>query len=158
MDHSVGKFTVPELLVACLEKQLVDKKAMKTKLGIRYSDNDFNNTIRGFLRTFHDGIMWNHRDIIDKLTKPRIVALFNSLVPGLYLLYQHGYRDIRRESDPPRIKITEENVFLDEEVDEYLTWLKEEKMGNCEFHYYDYHGTLMSKMTGQVLEPIIIGV
>jgi len=131
---------------------------MKYKLGIRFSDNDFHNTIVGFLRVFHDGIMWNHLDVADELTKPRIVALFNNLAPSLYILYQNWYRDVGYEFDPSYIQITDEHVFIDDEVNKYLLYLKESRCGNGEFHYYDYEGTLNSEMTGQRLEPVIVTV
>lgn len=156
MDHSLGKFTEPKLVVACQEKKHVDKKVMEKKLGIRFSDNDFYNTLHGFFQTFHDGITWNRHDLAGKLTKARIVDLYNSLIPGIYLLFQNGYRDIGHEFDPTYLKITELNVYLDEEVDDYVEELRDTQCGNSEFQYYDYHGTLMAKMTGQVLEPIIV--
>jgi hypothetical protein len=56
------------------------------------------------------------------------------------------------------IKIEEKDVFLDEEVNDYLQKLREEGSGNGEFHYYDYEGTLKAKMTGQCLEPVIVTV
>jgi hypothetical protein len=128
---------------------------MKAKLGIRYSDNDFNNTIRGFLRTFNDGVMWNRFDLAEKMTKTRVVELFNTLAPGLHILYQSGYRYPGYDFDPSNIRITEENVYFDEEVDKYLQHLRDTRCGNCEFHYYDYQGTLEAEMTGQKLEPVI---
>jgi len=106
--------------------------------------------------------MWNRGEIIENLTKPRIVELFNTLSLSLYRLYQDGYTS-RLGPDAEAhlqrwLQIDEKNVFLDDEIDVYLEKLRIERSGNCEFHYYDYHSTLLSAMTGQKLEPIIIAV
>jgi len=131
---------------------------MKAKLGIRFSDNDFMHTVIGFLRVIHDGAMYNPREVAENLTKARVVQLFNSMAPGLYQLYQNGYTS-RLEWDAAKwLNIIGENVYLDDEVDEYADKLRAIRCGNGEFHYYDYHGTLMAQMTGQKLEPIIVTI
>lgn len=135
------------------------------KIGIRFSDNDFYNTLHGFFRTLADSMLWNQRDLTENLTKARIVSLFNNMNYDLYQLYQNGFcppgHDRTEEENRQRLTawltIKEENVYFDEEVDSYI----EEMRGpgghlNSEFQYFDLEGTLNQEMTGQRLEPVIV--
>jgi len=139
---------------------------MKSKLGIVFNDNDFHNAIVGFLRTLHDGLMWNCDDVAEWLTKEMIADIFNSSIWGIYCLYQRRYLDFQGwkphedEEHAQRtrkwLQIKPEHVLFDEEVDEHVKNLKEKNWGNGEFNWYDYRGTLEAKMTGVVLEPVIM--
>lgn len=131
---------------------------MKTKLGIRFADNDFYNTLHGFFRTVADGVMWNRHDVAGKLTKQRVVDLFNNLAYPLYLLYQNREAEDYNSFDSVAkwVIITEKDVYLDEEVDAYLDYLRETRCGNGEFQYFDLEATLQGEMTGQKLEPVIV--
>lgn len=133
------------------------------KIGIRFSDNDFYNTLYGFFRVLADGVLWNHHSLPETLTKARIVQLFNSTNYALYQLYQHGFRpphhNRTEEEDQQRITtwltITEENVYFNEEVDQYVDHLRTSQCGNSEFQYFDLEGTLNQEMAGQRLDPVI---
>ena len=72
--------------------------------------------------------------------------------------HERSLRHYKKFDPAAYIKITEENVYIDDEVDTYINYLRDNMQGNCEFHYYDHYGTLTAAMTGQKLEPIIIGV
>ena len=138
---------------------------MQSKLGIIFNDNDFHNSIVGFLRTFHDGLMWNQDDVAAWLTKEMVADIFNQSIYGIYRLYQERYLNVggwhphldEEHADRTKrwLQIKPEHVLFDEEVDQHIQKLKDNHSYNGEFNWYDYRGTLEAKMTGVVLEPII---
>ena len=90
------------------------------KLAIRFSDNDFVNTIRPWLTLLTDG----HLDEVEKMTKQEIVDLFNRSAAGVYWVSQNKMRYQSSEADVASIAkylTTDDNhVFFDEEVDQYI--------------------------------------
>jgi hypothetical protein len=67
-------------------------------------------------------------------TKARIVELFNGMAYPLYLLKQNRWR-YPGENAVHYLKITEDNVFLDDEVDKFTS---ENTWYNSEFFAVDF--------------------
>jgi hypothetical protein len=97
------------------------------KLGIRFGDNDFYYTCTAFLKVLlPDGLFTHHlaRDL--KFTKAQIVELFNKMAPALYLLKQNAWRYSpmtdrgNGEGIGSYLRITEDKVYLDDEVDKFI--------------------------------------
>lgn len=89
-------------------------------IGIYFDDNDYSSTITAFLKCILDSGL----DKYD-LSKENIVKLFNRSAPGLYWLFQNRLRYEDSASDTgfditKYLKITVNNVFLDDEVSEKL--------------------------------------
>lgn len=104
-----------------------------TIIGIRFSDNDFINTIWAFLTCISETGIESYGD----LNKEKIVELFNRSATGLYWLVQNRLRypsTIFETLDPTYLTITTKNVFLNEEVTAYV---KEKVWDNSEFHVLD---------------------
>lgn len=106
------------------------------KIGIKFSDNDFGHSIRGFLKLFVDSAIV---DVEQQITKERIVELFNSTISGIYWICQNGYlyntdegfHDLRDRW----LHIELRHVYLGQEV---LDFIKEnDNWYNSEFHYVD---------------------
>jgi len=110
------------------------------RIGIRFSDNDYINTLRPFM----DFLMKSIREspeLKENLTKDRIVDIFNQMAYPIYLLCQNMWRPTRPQSDADKIrtknwiKIKTENVYLEDEIDERIrvngNW------ENYEFFYID---------------------
>lgn len=103
------------------------------KLAIRFSDNDFYNTMDAFFTIL------NKRGIhhYENLSKEKIVKLFNISAPGLYWLYQKGYEsNLEMEEHMSKyIQIKIDNVYIDDEVDKYIQ--DHNGWDNCEFFVLD---------------------
>lgn len=89
---------------------------MPKVIGINFKDNDFCQVARGFLAgLIHTGI-----DIYDK---EKVVKVWNASSEGLYRLYQNPF-EYNHDEQPGRIgqylTIDEDDVYFDEEVDQYL--------------------------------------
>lgn len=94
-----------------------DKLGTK-KLGIMFGDNDFYYTCTAFLRVLLPDERFTHHLANDlKFTKAQIVELFNGMTPSLYLLKQNAWRYSSAPHIDDYLKITEANVYLDDEVD-----------------------------------------
>ncbi len=100
-------------------------------IGIRFTDNDFGNTFRGFLTC----LKLNGLESYANLTKSDIVILFNKSSLGMYYLFQHRTGQRYTEDDARTAKyvaITEANVFLDDEVAAYI----KENHGNFNHDFF----------------------
>lgn len=103
-------------------------------LGIRFSDNDFGNTVRAFLRCILDtGI--DSYNLEGNLGKEKVVELFNRSAPGLYWLCQNLLRDDKNWDPSTYLIISAKNVFLDDEVTNYIQECK--GRDDSEFHVLD---------------------
>lgn len=110
-------------------------------IGIHFGDNDFGNTIRAFLRN----LMWEGLDSFRNQSKKDFADLYNKSCEGLYWLCQNKGNHQHRDTSTTKnyLAITEQNVFLNEEVAEFI---KTNKTGfNSDFHVLDT----------QVFEPYI---
>ena len=96
------------------------------KIAILFNDNDFYMTFRGVLSSFKHAISWADVEI---LTKPQIVMIINELSTGMYMLWQNQFEygknlDESWEQSFERtgryLKISEDDILLNEEVDKYL--------------------------------------
>lgn len=100
-----------------------------------FRDNDFYFTCTSFLKALLPDKEFTHPLASDiKFTKSKVVQLFNAIVPSLYLLKQNAWR--YQETDPSYFKITENNVYLDDEVDQYM--VKTRGDYNGEFFVVDF--------------------
>lgn len=106
-------------------------------IGIRFPDNDFHNTITAFLECLRFTGLESYEGYQNNgLNKEKIVELFNKSAAGLYWLCQNRLRYTNENFDPIKyLTISVDNVFLDEEVSNYI---KEHKgWDNGEFHVLD---------------------
>lgn len=90
------------------------------KIGIRFGDNDFFYTCSAFLKVLLPDEQFTHHLAQDiTFTKAQVVELFNGMSSALYLLKQNAWRyaGVRAEY----LKIDEYAVYLDDEVDEYMS-------------------------------------
>lgn len=90
---------------------------MPKVIGINFGDNDFCNVAYGFLAGLkHTGI-----DIYQD--KSKVVKVWNVAAEGLYRLYQNPFEYNHDETEGwvgKYLQIDEDDVYFDEEVDEYL--------------------------------------
>lgn len=114
----------------------------KHLLGIRFADNDFYNTLHPFMTLVLDSAFVGRPEsserIFENVTKARVVELFNEIAFGLYMLCQNGFRyDDEKGQEHIRnyLKITEKNVYLDDEVTKHIEEC--DSWDNGEFHYAD---------------------
>lgn len=124
------------------------KPALRTrKLGIRFSDNDFHTTMYAFLSYLGtvtgDDTAYRDRSLFS-FSKKEIVILFNISAAAFYFLQQNRLsynkpKDGVWTADVSRMRnyltIGEDEVFFDEEVDQYI---KEHEWDNSEFFYALY--------------------
>lgn len=90
------------------------------KLGIWFGDNDFYYTCTAFLRVLLPDENFTHFRAADlTFTKAQVVELFNGMTPSLYLLKQNAW-GYPSGHIPNYLKITEDKVFLDDEVDKFI--------------------------------------
>lgn len=116
------------------------------RVGIRFSDNDFSQVVRRFLYLLKDSMEYFEGEDKD-YSKATIVSMFNETAYGLDLMFQRWATD--SVSTKKYLRIAERNVFLNEEIDEYMntkcSW-STDKHGimhcwdNGEFHYMDDSG------------------
>jgi hypothetical protein len=107
------------------------------KLGIRFGDNDFYYTCTAFLKVLlPDGLFTHHRARDLKFTKAQIVELFNKMAPALYLLKQNAWKYESGEHIASYLKITEDKVYLDDEIDKFIT--EYSGKANGEFFVVDF--------------------
>lgn len=111
-----------------------------TKLGIRFPDNDFYDTMRGFLTL----ISLNGADAYVSAknlesSKKKICELFMATALEIYCVCQnksHKYENMNLQT---YFKLTSGDVFIGEEVDQYLFAAK--GWDNSEFFYLDEFGS-----------------
>ena len=111
-----------------------------TKLGIRFPDNDFYHTMRGFLTL----ISLNGADAYVSVknlesSKKKICDLFMATALEVYCICQaksHKYDNMNLQT---YFKLISEDVFIGEEVDQYLFVAK--GWDNSEFFYLDEFGS-----------------
>lgn len=105
------------------------------KVGIRFTDNDFYNTMMPFMGLLLD------LGGDECPSKAKIVELFNMLAPGLYWMFQNKFQYSNtldhREHMKKYLQIKEENVFFDNEVTQHIN--KVNGWDNSEFHYVDFY-------------------
>jgi len=101
------------------------------RIGIKFVDNDFYNTLKPFMEFLMKSIRENP-GITLRLTKERIVEIFNSMAKPIYILCQ------QRTWSPVRddyITIDTDCVYLEKEIDKklktYDNWV------NNDFFYID---------------------
>lgn len=132
------------------------------KIGITIGDNDFQRTIEAFLRLFHDSRVTldaeycchgklngvcrgTHRSVQETITKERVILMWDYIKIGLYLLVQRGFRTYA--ANPPleedlvsvgkSLKLRECNIFIDEEVTNYIIENERTENFNYEFSWVD---------------------
>lgn len=109
------------------------------KIGIYFADNDFCKTVRAFLN------LWQEADCgYPAISKELIVDYFNKIAPSIYWMVQNQHRHDLKWDATSYVKISLEDVFRDDEVDEYLKSIKRyDESGHpyynddYSFHYYD---------------------
>lgn len=106
------------------------------KVGIRFGDNDFYNTLTSFLRVLLPDESFTHQSNDLTFTKARIVELFNGMGYSMYLLKQNAWRYAPGANTAEYLKITEDKVYLDGEVDEFID--KHPTGDNGEFFAVDF--------------------
>ena len=113
------------------------------KIAIRFSDNDFCNTLRPFLKLYCENLADGTFGKVE-ITKQHVVDLFNRSAHGLYWLCQNGMRYTNDLPDDAHIKrmdeylkIELEHVYFDEEVDAYIERCN--GWDNSEFFVLDVH-------------------
>ena len=94
------------------------------QLGIDFGDNDFYFTLIPFMKLLIPDDSTHHSLVLPSWSKEQVVELFNNLAFGIYLLKQNGWRYNNSDADHAHIKkylrITEEQVFIDEEVKAFM--------------------------------------
>jgi hypothetical protein len=117
----------------------MDELIMRRKLesgkrivGIRFQDNDFFMTTATFL----SALSAPASDDTFILTKENVAAAFNESAFGLYIIGQWGFKYSNSIEEQRTLceylKITEKNVFFDDEVIDYYV---NEECKNAEFCY-----------------------
>jgi len=111
------------------------KQVIAQRVGIRFSDSDFSRTIRAFLTMLpasKDYCWIVEGDMGNTLfTKEEIVRMFNASIGGIYGLTQNYFRRLASpeanegwEAEVERIgnylQITEDNVYLGDEVTDFI--------------------------------------
>lgn len=113
------------------------------KIGIRFSDNDFATVIETFLELIGNGYKRNGKI---ELSKEDITNIFNSIAGNLYWLvqdsktYNLSMDYVKQFPDYDYLTITEKNVFINEEVEEYISKLQKYGGGpwdNGEFQWVE---------------------
>ncbi len=92
--------------------------AAKKCLLIRFGDNDYGKTLRAFA-----DVISAHRDVYAEgfLTKDKIVELWNSLAPGLYVVAQNGgHYDDTGADVAIYLRISADSVYLDDEALDHI--------------------------------------
>jgi hypothetical protein len=84
------------------------------KIAIKFGDNDFINTFHPLMETLYRA--YEHSGELPQ-TKTELLRVINLLVMGHYLLFQNAYY---MEADKEYLTVTEDQLLLNEEVDEYL--------------------------------------
>jgi hypothetical protein len=110
-----------------------------TKLGIRFADNDFYNTMRGFLTLISiDGVDAYGSKNNPEALKKKICDLFMATALEIYCVCQkksHKYDNMNLQT---YFKLKTADVFVGEEVDQYL--FAAQGWDNSEFFYLDEFG------------------
>lgn len=92
-------------------------------IGVCFGDNDFNLTVRAFLRVFVDSALVELHP--ESATKANVVRLWRSLAPGLYLAAQAGLDGTEYSTDEHAAAVAsyveERHVYLGQECLEKLT-------------------------------------
>lgn len=93
------------------------------KIGIRFGDNDFFYTCSAFMRVLLPDEQFTHHSAKNGLTftKAQVVELFNGMAWSLYMLKQNAWRYESGPNIAEYLKINEGAVYLDDEVDKYMT-------------------------------------
>lgn len=107
------------------------------KIGIHFGDNDFFCTCLAFMRVLLPDEQFTHHQASDiTFTKARVVELFNGMSLALYTLKQNAWRYAPGPNIAAYLKIDEGAVYLDDEVDKYMT--DNPGGGNGEFFAVDF--------------------
>lgn len=103
-------------------KEIVSKKFIK--IGVNFGDNDFGGVAYKFFQNLElEDRNWykNIEEIPEIITKSKLVYLWNSIVPKLYLMSKIPYINQQTEFNPEEyFKIDESEVYLNDEVDKFL--------------------------------------
>lgn len=105
------------------------------KLGIRFNDRDFNVTITNFLKLFGENVWYSECTF----TKTDIMELFNQCAGSIYWISQNGgcYKDKYNKIPVYKyLTITEKNVYMDDEVTDFLK--ENDECYNGEFFYIEF--------------------
>lgn len=106
------------------------------RIGISFGDNDFHNTLMPFVKIIMDAIEWNPI-LEEKLTKERIVELFNGMSFSLYRMFQNSWEHSNGGDNHMKryLMINVDRVYINNEIDKkfenYDSW------ANGEFFYVD---------------------
>lgn len=109
-------------------------------IGIDFGDNDFNMTVRAFLKLFIDSTIvecYPHN-----VTKANILKIWNECFYGIYLAAQNGFYEdslnkLDKESEEHlkkylSFRVKEKNIYLGQECLDHFT-----EDNNYEFNYID---------------------
>ena len=105
-------------------------------IAINFGDNDFYSTFQGLLSFFLK--LQTESPINQAYTKEEVCFLLNELLFPMYLSYQHHFRG---ELDPEEfthmktiLKLTPDQIYLNEEATEYTQQLNISGEGNKEVY------------------------
>lgn len=111
------------------------------RLGIRFGDNDFSTTCTWFLRLIlPEPPVWEVAPRSVTFTRAQVVTLFNETALGIYLMKQNRFEYDMEPAEVEHIRaylrITEDQVYIDDEVGAYVEGNQE--MLNGEFFAVDF--------------------
>jgi hypothetical protein len=107
------------------------------RIGILFGDNDFFYTCSSFMKVLLPDEQFTHHRARDlTFTKEQVVELFNSMSLALYTLKQNAGHYAPGPNISAYLKINEGAVYLDDEVDKYMT--DNPGGGNGEFFAVDF--------------------
>lgn len=109
------------------------------KIAIRFGDNDFFQTFEGVLNVLLEA---HRRGVVLPKDKEKLVKIINELSNVCYFLYQTNCEELKQDD---YLQIKEGQLFIDNEVDEYLDSVRcfSKQTGeyyvneNYEFHILD---------------------
>lgn len=90
------------------------------RLAVRFGDNDFWQVVKSFMEQIREHYIDDGR--IQQLSKKDVAELFNLSAHGLYWLCQNrlAFRQKGDDKLPEYLKITEDKVYFDKEVDQVI--------------------------------------
>lgn len=94
------------------------------KLAIKFGDNDFTSTFEGVLKAFNEAYIHNegsHKEL-DYTNKKNIAYIINNMSYAFFLMRQHKipHFPITAQNTINYLQITEEQIYVDDEVDTLL--------------------------------------
>jgi hypothetical protein len=121
-----------KLVKSAFEQNYMNNKNEIYSVGIKFADNDFGSTIRGFLQNIRIVLKETKAIYLHKMfEKHNFVEMYNQSIYGCYLLYQNKF-EYQAKLNPEYLNISVNQVCFNEEVLKVL----EDPNTNQEFHYY----------------------